>query len=105
MIQEYFHDDHSKSPRQIVILSSMNPSNDFEMLLKNPKYKNRLFYIEGKIREEYSMIRSKMHEAEAIFLIPDKNTKNQLTEDTDTVLTLFAIKKYLASKKVVILRV
>ena len=57
-----------------------------------------MFYIQGKMHEEFSMMRCKMHKAEAIFLIPDKNAKNQSDQDTQTVLSLFSIKRFLASK-------
>lgn len=97
MIEEFFHEDHLSSLRHVVLLSDLPPSNDFEILLKYPKYKNKLFYFTGKLRDEYSMFRCKMQEAEAIFLIPDKNARDQLEEDTQTVMTLFAIKKFLGS--------
>jgi hypothetical protein len=109
MIQEYFHEDHSNQPRHVIILSEDYPTNDFEMLQKDQKYnyiydniyryKNKVFYIEGKLREEYTMQRCKMHEAVAVFILPNKNAMNKPEEDTETVLTLFYIKKYLASSK------
>jgi hypothetical protein len=62
------------------------------------RYKNRVFYIEGKLREDYTMLRCKMHEAVAVFILPNKNAMNKPEEDTESVLTLFYIKKYLASR-------
>ena len=37
MIEEFFHEDHSKNPRHVVLLSDKYASNDFEMMLKNNK--------------------------------------------------------------------
>lgn len=43
------------------------------------------------------MQRCKMHQASAVYILPNKNAMHKREEDTESVMTLFYIKKYLAS--------
>jgi hypothetical protein len=53
-LKECFHSDHGSNETDVVIMRSASPDEAINIILKNPKYESKVFYLEGSpmVRED-----------------------------------------------------
>jgi hypothetical protein len=56
-LEEFYHEDHGKKPRHVVILSPRQPENAMENLLREQKYDKQVYYLKGNPMEDKNLSR------------------------------------------------
>ena len=97
LLQEYFHEDHGKNLKHLLILLPHPPDSDMEQLLKI--YKNRLFYFEGDCLNLNDLERVMFRKSKMIILLANKQTDNDTEEDDKTIIRAMNIKKFFMQKE------
>ena len=92
--EEYFHKDHGKFYRHIVLLINKFPNKQFESFL-NEKDNNRfIFYLQGDPMKSSDLLRTDILKAKSCIIFTGKNTKDPFSEDQRALLLAIFIKKF-----------
>ncbi|PVU99513.1 hypothetical protein BB559_000630 [Furculomyces boomerangus] len=100
-LREFFSEDHGLSivNTQIVLMSETPPDKNTEMLLTDPSYKKSLKFVSGSPASYRDLENVRAEKASSIFVLSSKNTNesNETKEDSQVVMIVLAIKRYLHS--------
>jgi hypothetical protein len=78
----------------VVIMRSGPPSEEFNQILKNPKFDSRVVYLQGSPLNHNDLRRCQAESAKCAVIMSDQFCQNHQTEDYKNILNAFAIKKY-----------
>ena len=97
-LNELLHPDHSDDIEnaylECVILQAEPPSYEIRELLRDKRYAATLTYVQGSSLDYNDMMRTRAHEASAIFMFCNKFSSNVDEEDAQTILLQYAVKRY-----------
>ena len=92
--EEYFHSDHGKYYRHIVILMNKFPSKQFESFLNEKDNNKFIYYLQGDPMKNYDLFRTDILKAKACLIFSDKNTRDPFSEDQRALLLSIFVKKF-----------
>ena len=92
--EEYFHKDHGKFYRHIVILINKFPNRHFEAFLNEKDNNKFIFYLQGDPMKSYDLLRTDILKAKSCIILSEKNTKDPFSEDQRALLLAIFIKKF-----------
>lgn len=87
--------EHQKSEgHTVVLMSSEELDGNMLFILKDPKWANRVLYLCGSALKDIDLKRCRVHEAEAVFFILNKNCADRNKADQHTILRSWAVKDF-----------
>ena len=92
--EEYFHQDHGKFYRHIVILENKFPSKQFESFLNEKDNNKFIYYLQGDPMKNSDLLRTDILKAKSCIIFSDKNTKDPFSEDQRALLLSIFVKKF-----------
>ncbi|XP_035706389.1 potassium channel subfamily T member 2-like isoform X3 [Folsomia candida] len=78
----------------VVLLSPMELDTTMRMILQVPIWAQRVIYIQGSCLKDGDLIRARMSEAEACFILAARNYSDKTAADEHTILRAWAVKDY-----------
>ncbi|KAK3610092.1 hypothetical protein CHS0354_032187 [Potamilus streckersoni] len=92
-LQEFFA--HPKlEGYMVVLLGSDEMDNNMQMILKDPKWTQRVIYLRGSALKDRDLRRCRITEAEACFILAPRNWTDKSQADHHTVLRSWAVKDF-----------
>ena len=92
--EEYFHKDHGKFYRHIVILVNKYPEKQIESFLNEKENNKFIFYLQGDPMKNYDLLRADILKAKSCIIFSDKNTRDPFGEDQRALLLAIFVKKF-----------
>ena len=92
--EEYFHKDHGKFYRHIVILVNKYPEKQIESFLNEREYNKFIIYLQGDPMKNYDLLRADILKAKACIIFSNKNTRDPFSEDQRALLLAIFVKKF-----------
>ncbi|XP_075990844.1 slowpoke 2 isoform X3 [Anticarsia gemmatalis] len=81
----------------VVLLSPMELDTTMRMILQVPIWAQRVIYIQGSCLKDTDLIRARMNEAEACFILAARNYADKTAADEHTILRSWAVKDFAPS--------
>ncbi|XP_067666060.1 potassium channel subfamily T member 2-like isoform X2 [Haliotis asinina] len=78
----------------VVLMSSDELDTSMQMILKDPKWANRVLYIRGSALKDIDLKRCRINDAEACFFLAAKNCGCRDKADQHTILRSWAVKDF-----------
>ncbi|CAF4751957.1 unnamed protein product [Pieris macdunnoughi] len=78
----------------VVLLSPMELDTTMRMILQVPIWAQRVIYIQGSCLKDSDLIRARMNEAEACFILAARNYADKTAADEHTILRSWAVKDF-----------
>ncbi|XP_030763241.1 potassium channel subfamily T member 2 [Sitophilus oryzae] len=78
----------------VVLLSPMELDTTMRMILQVPIWAQRVIYIQGSCLKDGDLVRARMNEAEACFILAARNYADKTAADEHTILRSWAVKDY-----------
>ncbi|XP_072930391.1 potassium channel subfamily T member 2 isoform X6 [Epargyreus clarus] len=78
----------------VVLLSPMELDTTMRMILQVPIWAQRVIYIQGSCLKDTDLIRARMSEAEACFVLAARNYADKTAADEHTILRSWAVKDF-----------
>ncbi|XP_050312472.1 potassium channel subfamily T member 2 isoform X2 [Anthonomus grandis grandis] len=78
----------------VVLLSPMELDTTMRMILQVPIWAQRVIYIQGSCLKDGDLIRARMSEAEACFILAARNYADKTAADEHTILRSWAVKDF-----------
>ncbi|KAK6183676.1 hypothetical protein SNE40_011106 [Patella caerulea] len=78
----------------VVLVSTKELENDMQMILKDPKWANRVVYIRGSALKDVDLKRCRINSADACFFLAPKNARDRNKADQHTILRSWAVKDF-----------
>ncbi|XP_076655993.1 slowpoke 2 isoform X8 [Halictus rubicundus] len=78
----------------VVLLSPMELDTTMRMILQVPIWAQRVIYIQGSCLKDNDLIRARMNEAEACFVLAARNYADKTAADEHTILRSWAVKDF-----------
>ncbi|CAH2034436.1 unnamed protein product, partial [Iphiclides podalirius] len=78
----------------VVLLSPMELDTTMRMILQVPIWAQRVIYIQGSCLKDTDLIRARMNEAEACFVLAARNYADKTAADEHTILRSWAVKDF-----------
>ncbi|XP_076288743.1 slowpoke 2 isoform X5 [Lasioglossum baleicum] len=78
----------------VVLLSPMELDTTMRMILQVPIWAQRVIYIQGSCLKDNDLIRARMNEAEACFVLAARNYQDKTAADEHTILRSWAVKDF-----------
>ena len=91
---EYFHKDHGKFYRHIVILVNKCPNKQFESFLNEKDNNKFIFYLQGDPMKNTDLLRADILKAKSCIIFSNKNTTDPFSEDQTSLLLAIFVKKF-----------
>ncbi|KAL3891867.1 hypothetical protein ACJMK2_004111 [Sinanodonta woodiana] len=92
-LQEFFA--HPKlEEHMVVLLGADEMDNNMQMILKDPKWTHRVFYLRGSALKDIDLQRCRISEAEACFILAPRNCTDKSQADHHTILRSWAVKDF-----------
>ncbi|XP_063407374.1 potassium channel subfamily T member 2-like isoform X1 [Mytilus trossulus] len=86
---------HRKLQNHIVILlCPVDPESDMHMILRDPKWSNRVRYMKGSALKDIDLMRCRINEAECLFLLSPAENSNKEQADQQNILKSWAVKDF-----------
>ena len=92
--EEYFHSDHGKFYRHIVILTNQYPHKAFEYFLMEKDNSKFIYYLQGNPMKKENLIRADILKAKSCIIFCDKNARDLLSEDQKEIFLALYVKKF-----------
>ena len=92
--EEYFHKDHGKFYRHIVLLTNNYPSRQLKAFLNEKENNKFIIYLQGDPMKNYDLVRTDILKAKSCIIFSNKNTKDPFSEDQRALLLAIFIKKF-----------
>ena len=92
--EEYFHKDHGKYYRHIVILVNQFPNKQFESFLNEKDNNKFICYLQGDPMKNYDLLRTDIIKAKSCIIFSNKNTRDPFSEDQRALLLAIFVKKF-----------
>jgi hypothetical protein len=64
------------------------------MLLLTHRRSDQLHYLEGRLKDPKDLARAKVHHAQMVFIIADRDAVNPTEEDTNNIMNTLAVDKF-----------
>ncbi|KAI0244776.1 hypothetical protein L0F63_002877 [Massospora cicadina] len=96
-LREFFCEDHGLQTMntKVVVLNSVEPSDDLVSMLNDPVYSSRVQYVKGLPTSYKSLRKVRAGKAKACFVLTDKYTSDDDREaDATAVMLALAIKRF-----------
>ncbi|XP_034935518.1 potassium channel subfamily T member 2 isoform X5 [Chelonus insularis] len=78
----------------VVLLSPMELDTTMRMILQVPIWAQRVIYIQGSCLKDGDLVRARMNDAEACFVLAARNYADKTAADEHTILRSWAVKDY-----------
>ncbi|RUS81211.1 hypothetical protein EGW08_011005 [Elysia chlorotica] len=78
----------------VVFMASEELDNNMQIILKDPKWANRVLYIRGSALKDIDLKRCRINEAEACFFLVNKKSEPLEKTDQHTILRSWAVKDF-----------
>ncbi|XP_062609511.1 potassium channel subfamily T member 2-like isoform X3 [Saccostrea cucullata] len=78
----------------VILLSSDELNSSMHMILKDPKWANRVIYMRGSALKAADLKRCRMNDADACFILAPENCTNKDREDHNTIMRSWAVKDF-----------
>ncbi|XP_066590197.1 potassium channel subfamily T member 2 isoform X3 [Prorops nasuta] len=78
----------------VVLLSPMELDTTMRMILQVPIWAQRVIYIQGSCLKDGDLVRARMNEAEACFVLAARNYADKTAADEHTILRSWAVKDF-----------
>ncbi|XP_078333726.1 potassium channel subfamily T member 2-like isoform X2 [Crassostrea virginica] len=78
----------------VILLSTDELNSSMHMILKDPKWANRVIYMRGSALKAADLKRCRMNEADACFILAPENCTNKDQEDHNTIMRSWAVKDF-----------
>ena len=92
--EEYFHPDHGKFYRHIVILVNKFPNKPFESFLNEKDNNKFIYYLQGDPMKNSDLLRADILKAKSCIIFSNKNTRDPFSEDQRALLLSIFVKKF-----------
>ena len=92
--EEYFHSDHGKFYRHIVILTNQYPHKAFEYFLMEKDNSKFIYYLQGDPMKKENLIRADILKAKSCIIFCDKNARDLSSEDQKEIFLALYVKKF-----------
>ena len=92
--EEYFHKDHGKFYRHIVILVNKFPNKQLESFLNEKDNNKFIFYLQGDPMKNTDLLRADILKAKSCIIFSNKNTTDPFSEDQRALLLAIFVKKF-----------
>eukprot|EP01039_Chlorochromonas_danica_P003716 gene3716-4065_t len=95
--QELFHEDHGEPDLQAVLLLPRPPSLPLLLLLRHPRYRHNLCYLQGSALARRDLARARVQSARAVFILADQFSSRPDDSDAQSILVNLSLRRHLAS--------
>ena len=92
--EEYFHKDHGKFYRHIVLLINKYPSRQLKAFLNEKDNNKFIIYLQGDPMKNSDLLRADILKAKSCIIFSNKNTKDPFSEDQRALLLAIFVKKF-----------
>ena len=89
-LNDFLHEDHGDKHTHVLFLHPNHPEEKLRTVLRS--YYTRVQYIVGSVLNGRDLLRAKIHQAKACFIIADKHSNSPIEEDNGNLLRLISIK-------------
>ena len=89
-LSDFLHEDHGDKHTHVLFLHQNHPEEKLRTVLRS--YYTRVQYIVGSVLNGRDLLRAKIHQAKACFIIADKHSNSPIEEDNGNLLRLVSIK-------------
>ncbi|OPL21633.1 hypothetical protein AM593_03435, partial [Mytilus galloprovincialis] len=87
----------SKHNHIVILLCPVDPESDMHMILRDPKWSNRVRYMKGSALKDIDLMRCRINEAECLFLLSPAENSNKEQADQQNILKSWAVKDFAPS--------
>lgn len=92
-LYEFFARDKEQQP-YVIVMVSVEPSRELHDLLKLPQWRNKTKLIRGSAMQKEDLIRARIHQAKAVFLVSERRDMSATEADARTILRSWAINDF-----------
>ena len=89
-LNDFLHKDYGDKHTHVLFLHPNRPKQNLRTVLRS--YYTRVQYLVGSVLNGRDLLRAKIHQAKACFIIADKHCNNPIEEDNGNLLRLISIK-------------
>ncbi|OQR94237.1 hypothetical protein THRCLA_22246, partial [Thraustotheca clavata] len=93
-LAEFYHPSRGVVNFDVVVLSSEPPSGSITRLLSNVIYSAKTTYLKGSLFNEKDRTRVQLENAEAVFVLANRNNVSSDAEDASTLLQALSVRNY-----------
>ena len=93
-LEEFYCDDHGDVEENVIVVTSQLPSVAVEFLLRMPRYRDRLFYLQGSPLNERDLSRARIDVASTVFVLADQFSKDPFSHDSANILLAVSIRSF-----------
>jgi potassium large conductance calcium-activated channel subfamily M alpha protein 1 len=93
-LEEFYCEDHGDVEENVIVLSSNLPSVSVEFLLRMPRYRDRLFYLQGSALNERDLKRASCNTASTVFVLADQFSSDPFSHDSANILLCVSIRSF-----------
>jgi len=95
VIDELYHEDHGFLENDIVFLSDQPPDRKMQNILLTHSKTHQLHFLEGQMKDARDLERAKVHKAQMVFIIANRDAVDAAEEDTQNIMTALAVDKFI----------
>ncbi|GAB1600252.1 potassium channel subfamily T member 1 [Argonauta hians] len=78
----------------VVFLASYDLNTNINVILKDPKWSHRVHYVKGSALKDTDLDRARVQDAQACFILAEKNTHHRNEADQHTIVRSWAVKDF-----------
>ena len=93
-LEEFYCEDHGDVEENVIVLSTNLPSVSVEFLLRMPRYRDRLYYLQGSALKERDLKRASCSTASTVFVLADQFSSDPFSHDSANILLSVSIRSY-----------
>ena len=93
-LEEFYCEDHGEVEENVVVLCSNLPTVSVEFLLRMPRYRDRLSYLQGSALNERDLKRASCSTAGTVFVLADQFSSDPFQHDSANILLCVSIRSY-----------
>jgi potassium large conductance calcium-activated channel subfamily M alpha protein 1 len=93
-LEEFYCEDHGDVEENVIVLSNQLPSVSVEFLLRMPRYRDRLHYLQGSALNERDLKRASCNTASTVFVLADQFSSDPFSHDSANILLCISIRSF-----------
>ncbi|XP_036357424.1 potassium channel subfamily T member 1 isoform X2 [Octopus sinensis] len=78
----------------VVFMASTELNTNINVVLKDPKWGHRVHYLKGSALKDMDLDKARVQDAQACFILAERNTKHRSEADQHTILRSWAVKDF-----------
>ncbi|XP_037401942.1 potassium channel subfamily T member 2 isoform X6 [Pygocentrus nattereri] len=92
-LNEFYAHPHTQD-YYVVILCPCEADSQVRRVLQIPLWSQRVIYLQGSVLKNQDLLRAKMDDAEACFILSSRNEADRMAADHQTILRAWAVKDF-----------